>query len=395
MGEPITWRSIAAPTLSAPAVIMRSGNDSMTKGIESLSTLAKGMADEQKGIALSDAVSVLSKAGNDNALNSAFDDRSAAFKANGLDQKDLIAAFQARHKALQEDQAFTNEFALNALKQKTEGLNQEGMVITNKTKQGELDYQPTEQKLNTATLEENLKKTQSDINVNNSNIASARARDALTRAQTVGAYNNQRLDNLRYAEAKVKLAGTEKLGKAADAYFDAARNPENFTKNELGQNVVDYAKIDGMMRASGYTSQETLAGRNVTDDFLRRGEKVEAAKENAKLATKAAEAEFRQVLQDKSSDRKAALSASIGNLDADEHVWSGNWGLDSQKASGTSALTAAYNTTYENADGKEVRVDPIEIEKLRVKHSDFAGDMVAGPFMEDFSVLVSQLKKKK
>lgn len=142
MSEPITWRSVSAPNFGASAALLNSGGETLNQGITSLAAVAKGYADEQKGIAVSNAVADLSNTTNDADRMAAFTAHSANLKDHGIDLKDLIAANQAQHKTLQGDATFKSDQELSASNLAGNVLDQAGVIIKNKTDQSTLDNLP-------------------------------------------------------------------------------------------------------------------------------------------------------------------------------------------------------------------------------------------------------------
>ena len=145
MSEPITWRSVSAPNFGASAALLNSGTETVNQGITSLAAVAKGYADEQKGIAVSNAVADLSNTTNDADRMAAFTAHSANLKDHGIDLKALIAANQAQHKTLQDDATFKSDQELSASNLAGNDLYQAGLEIKNRSEQKTLDHLGTVQ----------------------------------------------------------------------------------------------------------------------------------------------------------------------------------------------------------------------------------------------------------
>ena len=175
MSEPITWRSVSAPNFGASAALLNSGTETVNQGITSLAALAKGYADEQKGIAVSNAVADMSNATNDADLGSAFTAHSANLKDHGIDLKDLIAANQAQHKTLQGDATFASDQALSASNLAGNVLDQANQVIRNKTDQGELDNLPQVQGDAHNSALQNIRESNSSIKASDASAAHSNA----------------------------------------------------------------------------------------------------------------------------------------------------------------------------------------------------------------------------
>lgn len=184
MSEPITWRSVSAPNFGASAALLNSGGETLNQGITSLAAVAKGYADEQKGIAVSNAVADLSNTTNDADRMAAFTAHSANLKDHGIDLKDLIAANQAQHKTLQGDATFKSDQELSASNLAGNVLEQAGLGIKNKTDQSTLDNLPQVQGDAHNSALQNIRESNSNIR---SSDASAAHSNAATTALGVAA----------------------------------------------------------------------------------------------------------------------------------------------------------------------------------------------------------------
>jgi hypothetical protein len=191
MSEPITWRSVSAPNFGASAALLNSGTETVNQGITSLAALAKGYADEQKGIAVSNAVADMSNATNDADLGSAFAAHSANLKDHGIDLKDLIAARQAQHTTLNSDAELKSNLAMhdstikmNDSSMENDAIKRIGYGFDNQTAEGKLKNLVLEQQDAHKSNEQNILQSNSSIATNAEQAASAVASAAHYNAAT-------------------------------------------------------------------------------------------------------------------------------------------------------------------------------------------------------------------
>jgi hypothetical protein len=269
MSETITWRSVAAPNFGSSAALMNAGSDSMNQGIASLAGLAKGVADEQKGIAVSNAVAALGKATNDTERGSIFDANAANLSASGIDLKDFIAANQAQHKTLQGDEAFkTNQelaasnLLANESKLKTAGLEQLGLGIKNQSEQKMFDHLATVQQQQDAAAALAIRVGDSNIATNASNAAS-HALSAAASAEHSRALTGQ---------IGKENSKTDLLRNAASKYATLLNDPSVLDTDPVTKTpVINQSKVYDLALKSGMNPIDIASGKQVYEGIIERG----------------------------------------------------------------------------------------------------------------------------
>jgi len=368
MSEAITWRSMAAPDFRSSAAMMSGGNETINQGINSLAALAKGYADEQKGIAVSNAVADISNTTNDADRMSVFNAHAANLKDRGIDQKDLIAANQAQRANLTAEGAARDTHDMSASNILTNTARQAGLAIENDMNRGKFDYQKTEQEQQTAKATMDLAVARSGIDVNASSITSARINDALHQAQA-GEIGQAR------ADAKAKEASTE-AGMAI--LYKQLNNPENFIKDANGTPIgVDKKLALDKTLASNVSMSNILNGDAAMDKLTDEAAKAEAAKTTAANKEKRAFAQDEQNIKDVSKNNADAITAIKNNQDTSNHWWTGNFGQDTEKLGGDAVITAAGAIRVKDPSGKEVGISPLAI-AAAVKEHSHSGSWVNG-----------------
>ena len=341
MSEPITWRSVSAPNFGASAALLNSGTETVNQGITSLAALAKGYADEQKGIAVSNAVADLSNATNDADLGSAFAAHSANLKDHGIDLKDLIAARQAQHKTLQGDATFKSAQELSASNLAGNVLDQANQGIKNKTDQGELDYQKTDQEQKIAAAAQGILESNSNMRTNESQASSA----ALS-ARSSAAHNDAATKALGDAALE-----KERVRNSALAYDKFASDPTMFSLDpKTRKPVLDQNKIHDAWVANGGNPLDLILGRETYKSMLETDKKEKAAALESTRDYEQSNILLEQNAQDSYKEREAAILSLSATLPT------GLFGGTEDQNSGIATIRAAASQTFTDSDGHVAKV---------------------------------------
>jgi hypothetical protein len=345
MSEPITWRSVSAPNFGASAALLNSGGETLNQGITSLAAVAKGYADEQKGIAVSNAVADLSNTTNDADRMAAFTAHSANLKDHGIDLKDLIAANQAQHTTLNSDATLKSNLAMhdstikmNDSSIQNDAIKRIGYGFENQTAEGKLKNLVLEQQDAHKSNEQKLLESAANITASN---ASADASGA----------------SAEHSRAGTKALGDVALEKergrnSALAYDKLASDPAMLSLDPVTRKpVLDQNKVHDAWVANGGNPLDLILGRETHKSMLEtdKTEKADALEETRKhegnLIT------LRQTAADDSKAREASLASDIATLDTDWNLFG-----DTELAKGTATLTAMYAKTYVDSKGNTVKV---------------------------------------
>jgi hypothetical protein len=364
--------------MRSSAAIMNAGNESINQGITSLAALAKGYADEQKGIAVSNAVADMSNATNEADLGSAFAAHSANLKDHGIDLKELIAARQAQHTSNNSDAELAARQALNAsaiaMNNSTiagNDVRQAGDLIDNNTKQGVLDNQ--------------VQAFGDAHNTVLSNIANNNAQTAI--AQT-NANTNASQAKAAINELALKRSLVEATEKAQNRFVT------------LGQDV-NYRNADGTsnmgmivdtMQKEGYTIPNIGAGKQLSDNLGDRANKLAAAAKEAEVITDRETKKYEQTIKDAGDSRKASLKSRIDGLDTDT-LTSPFGGGDREKFDGASVLTSAYAAQARDDSGKMGPIPTTVLDKIYDLHSS-SGDIKTKEYTKDVEGYVAMQEQK-
>jgi len=386
MSEPITWRNVAAPNLAATAAFMQTGGESIDRGMTALANVAKGIADEQKGVELSSAIGALGKAKTDEERSALFDAQAARLGARGIDLKDLIAADQERHKTLQGDTKFATDQKAAVADLLTKELTQAGIKTENKTNETKFNHLLTEQAFADKTAEAELKK-----------IASAIENDAASRA---AAYSNIQSDRVMDAlhTAQMNQVGKESKNQdrereAAALFFSSINDPANIDTDSAGNKSVNTKRLYDALAAKGVNPKDANAAKEIYDTAMDKDQMLKAAADNADKEEKYAFAEHEQKLRDESKMRAEALAATKATLDTDTSWLTGNFGQDKQYNSGAALVTAAYGTKYTDASGK-TKYLPAAIVNELVKNNSNDGDLKEKAFVINMKKRIAELSKE-
>lgn len=379
MSEPITWRSVSAPNFGASAALLNSGGETLNQGITSLAALAKGYADEQKGIAVSNAVADLSNTTNDADRMAAFTAHSANLKDHGIDLKDLIAANQAQHKTLQGDATFASDQALNASNLAGNVLTQAGLGIENKTKQGALDYQATEQEQKTGTYNQGILESNSNMRTNESQAASS-ALSAQASAE------HSRAGTKALADAKTEK---ERGRNSALAYDKFASDPTMFSLDpKTRKPVLDQNKVHDAWVANGGNPLDLILGRETYKSML---ETDKTEKADALESTRDYEQSnilLRQNAEDAYKEREAAITSLAATLPT------GLFGGTEDQNSGIATLRAAASQTFTDSSGHVAKVPMSIINAAKQAAAGSNGDLSGDGKLTIFNNVIDNYVKE-
>jgi hypothetical protein len=299
----------------------------------------------------------LGKAANDSERGAIFDAQAANLRDQGIDLKDLIAADQARHLALNSDATLKSNLAMNDSNLASNVLEQAGLGIENKTNQGALDNQLQVQGDAHNSALQNILESNFTIEANKSS-------NALRQLQAgeIGA--------ARKLLAEEKAATNTGMA----AYLKESQDLGNFTNG-----VPDRAKIIAKLSSLGVSPDIMLKGFAAEKTFGG----AEAIAEEAKIATANKEkrdfAAVEQALADASKGRTDARDALKAAQDTDTWWGSGNFGQDNEKVAGDAAISGAFATIVKDPSGKDVSFSPSDISRWATEHSD-NGDLRVDEF---------------
>ena len=368
MSNAITWRNVDAPDLRSSAAIMNAGNESINQGISSLAALAKGYADEQKGIAVSNAVADLSNTTNDADRRSVFAAHSAKLRDSGIDLKEFIAADQAKHASITADGVASDNHAMsvstidkNKSGIETDALGRVGLAIKNQSDQKIFDHLGVvqEQKDAAAAM---------DLAVSRANIHSS---DASAAASGASAKNSIDAISERGLVRKERLAREDTQNEVARALLD----PDNATGVDANGNpVIDIGKVVANELKLKRNILDINAGIADYDTTQRRPEIVALKAAAAKKLEDRDLASFKQSLETNTTDRKDAKTALQAAQDTD--TW---FGQDTDKIAGDAAIASAFATRVKDPSGKEVSFSPADIQRF-VTESSSGGDITIDKF---------------
>jgi hypothetical protein len=291
MSEPITWRSVSAPNFGASAALLNSGGETLNQGITSLANLATGIADKQKGIEVSNAVAALGKAANDSERGAIFDAQAANLRDQGIDLKDLIAADQARHLALNSDATLKSNLAMNDSNLAGNALTQAGQGIENKTLQGALDYQKTDQEQKIAAAAQSILESNSNMRTNESQAASSALSASASAANSNDAISERAIDR----------SLTTDTSKAITLGLTMSQSKEFQNANGTG---IDLGKFMPALDAAGVSGENKLkimTAVNITAD------------KDAKTAAVIKQAE--NLREDNRNKEEDALKVKLANIE--------------------------------------------------------------------------------
>jgi hypothetical protein len=316
----------------------------------------------------------LGKAANDSERGAIFDAQAANLRDQGIDLKDLIAADQARHLALNSDATLKSNLAMNDSNLASNVLEQAGLGIENKTNQGKLDYQVTEQTDLHAAAKQKLLESAASIVASNASAGASAASAEHSRAGTAA-----------LGDAKTEKVATE-AGMAM--LYKELTNPDNFIKDANGTPIgVDKKLAIKNTLASGVSMSNLIKGDTAYGLLTDEAAKAEAAKTVVANGEKRAFAQDEQNIKDVSKSNADAITATKNMLDTSNHWWTGNFGQDTEKLRGDAAITAAGAIRVKDPSGKEVGISPLAIAAAVEKHTHRGnwangGDLDVEPFNE-------------
>jgi hypothetical protein len=361
---------------------MNQGNDSMNQGIASLAGLAKGYADEQKGIAVSNAVAALSNTKNDAERTSVFDSHAANLRDHGIDLKDLIAANQAQHTSLNSDATLKGNLDMNASNIARNDstiagnvVQQKGYGIANDSALKTLENLGVVQTDTHNAALQNLEQSAAAIRSSDASAAASGASAEHSRAMTgqIGKENSK----------------TELQRNAAANYAKLLNDPSVMSKDPVtGTTVVDQSKVYDLAMAGGMNPLDLIVGKNAYATITERDRTDAASTEAAKQKEARSLSSFNQSLKDDGEVRKLGVDSSIAALDTDWNMFG-----DTDLAKGTATLRAAASKTFVDAEGNTAKVPLLVIDAAKERAAP-NGDLVGDGKLAVFNNTIDAFIKK-
>lgn len=340
---------MTAPNFGSSAAMINDGNATINQGITSLAALAKGYADEQKGIAVSNAVADMSNATNDADLGSAFAAHSANLKDHGIDLKDLIAARQAQHTTLNSDAELKSNLAMQDSTMQTNALERIGLNTKNQSEQKMFDHLGVVQGQQDAEAALKIRVGDSTIATQAGQLDVARSNAASSALSAAASAEHSRAATAALGDVALEK---ERGRNSALAYDKLSSDPAMLSLDPAtGKPVLDQNKVHDAWIANGGNPLDYIVGKATYNSMLET-DKIDAAK--ALVETRKHEGNLitlRQTAADDSEARKASLASDIATLDTDWNLFG-----DTELAKGTATLTAMYAKTFVDSKGNTVKV---------------------------------------
>jgi hypothetical protein len=290
-----------------------------------------------------------------------FDAQAANLRDQGIDLKDLIAADQARHLALNSDATLKSNLAMQDSTMQTNALERIGLNTKNQSEQKIFDHLGVVQGQEDADAALRIRLGDSNIATNAAQAASAAA-SANNSNDAINERGLARLEKTKLDEDTTLLLKLSQDPKYANA--DGTANMGMLTKD---------------LQAAGVPLKNIVAGMGGVDVLGRREELKATASLQAANKEKRDFAAVEQALADASKGRADSRDALKAAQDTDTNWFTGNFGQDNEKVAGDAAISGAFATIVKDPSGKDVSFSPSDISRWAAEHSD-KGDLRVNEF---------------